>query len=329
MKPRVYLTRDMSRLVPEALSRLREECEAEVFPEDRRIGRSELLEKVQEKEGILVLATDRIDEEVIRAGTRLRVIASWSAGCDHIDVSAATRSGVYVSNAPSVELGVSVAEAAWGLLLAITRKIVQGDKDVRAGRYKGWEPFDYLGNQLNGKTLGIIGLGKAGREVAQRAKCWGVRVLYTDEVAVDPDTERQLGVEKTTLHALLQQSDFVTLHVPLIPGKTHHLLGSQELALMKPSAYLVNTSRGAVVDEVALVRFLREKRIAGAALDVYENEPQLTEGLAELDNVVLTPHLAGHGLEGTSDCAVVALHNLLVGVRGQRPPNAINEVNNA
>lgn len=324
MKPRVFITRDISDLTGEAWKLAKKECKLEVFPHNRTMPKNELIEKVKDKEGILVLATDSIDKAVIDAGRNLRVIATWSEGTNHIDIEAATSRGIFVTNTPSEALATAVAEGAWALLLAVTRRIVIGDRDVRSGLFSGWGPLDYIGPQISGKTLGIVGLGKAGKTVAQRAIGWNLRLLYADVVAADSELEKELKLQRVSLETLLKESDFITLHVPLIPGKTSHLIGERELCLMKPSAYLVNTSRGAVIDEKVLATFLREKRIAGAALDVYENEPLLTEGLAELDNVVLTPHLAGGSLIARTSAPVLAIENLLAGAKGKVPPNAVN-----
>jgi glyoxylate reductase len=217
-----------------------------------------------------------------------------------------------------------VAETAWALLLAVTQLVLIGDRDVRAGRYEGWDPAEWIGADIFGKTLGIVGLGRIGQEVARRGRGWNLRLLYYDVITIDPKIEQELGVEKVSLETLLKESDFITLHCPLIPGKTYHLLGEKELSLMKPTAYLVNTSRGPVIDEKVLVRFLQEKRIAGAALDVYENEPRLSEGLADLDNVILTPHLASASARSRTAYAVLSVKNLLAGLRGEIPPNLVN-----
>jgi len=324
MKPRVFITRDISKLTGETWQLVKKECELEVSPHNGTMPKNELIEKVRDKEGILVLATDSIDKAVIDAGRNLRVIATWSQGTNHIDIEAATSRGIFVTNTPSEDLATAVAEAAWGLLLAVTRQIVIGDRDVRSGLFSGWGPLDYIGPQISGKTLGIVGLGKIGKAVAQRALGWNLRLLYTDVVAADSELEKTLNLERVSLETLLKESDFITLHVPLILRKTYHLIGERELRLMKPSAYLVNTSRGAVIDEKALVTFLSKKRIAGAALDVYENEPLLTEGLAKLDNVVLTPHLAGASLLARTSAPVLAIKNLLAGAKGEVPPNVVN-----
>ena len=324
MKPRVFITRDISKLTGETWQLVKKECELEVSPHNGTMPKNELIEKVRDKEGILVLATDSIDKAVIDAGRNLMVIATWSQGTNHIDIEAATSRGIFVTNTPSEDLATAVAEATWGLLLAVTRQIVIGDRDVRSGLFSGWGPLDYIGPQISGKTLGIVGLGKIGKAVAQRALGWNLRLLYTDVVAADSELEKTLNLERVSLETLLKESDFITLHVPLILRKTYHLIGERELRLMKPSAYLVNTSRGAVIDEKALVTFLSKKRIAGAALDVYENEPLLTEGLAKLDNVVLTPHLAGASLLARTSAPVLAIKNLLAGAKGEGPPNVVN-----
>jgi len=300
------------------------ECELEIFPSDRKMRRSELLEKVGDKEGLLCLIGDAVDKEVIEAGKNLKVIANYGVGTDHIDVETATSRGILVTNTPSEDIGVAVAETAWALLMAVTQQVLIGDKDVRAGRYEGWDPAKWIGADIFGKTLGIVGLGRIGQEVARRGQGWNLRLLYYDVITIDPKIEQELGVERVSLETLLKESDFITLHCPLIPGKTYHLLGEKELSLMKPTAYLVNTSRGPVIDEKVLVRFLQEKRIAGVALDVYENEPRLSEGLADLDNVILTPHLASASARSRTAYAVLSVKNLLAGLRGEIPPNLVN-----
>jgi len=300
------------------------ECELEIFPHDRKIRKSELLEKVGDKKGLLCLIGNSVDKEVIEAGKNLKVIANYGVGTDHIDVETATSRGIFVTNTPSEDIGVAVAETVWALLLAVTQQVLIGDKDVRAGRYEGWDPAEWIGADIFGKTLGIVGLGRIGQEVARRGQGWNLRLLYYDVITIDPKIEQELGVERVSLETLLKESDFITLHCPLIPGKTYHLLGEKGLSLMKPTAYLVNTSRGPVIDEKVLVRFLQEKRIAGAALDVYENEPRLSEGLADLDNVILTPHLASASARSRTAYAVLSVKNLLAGLRGEIPPNLVN-----
>jgi len=325
LRPKVFVTRDIRKIAGgEVLNSAEAECELEIFPSDRKMRRSELLEKVGDKEGLLCLIGDAVDKEVIEAGKNLKVIANYGVGTDHIDVETATSRGILVTNTPSEDIGVAVAETAWALLMAVTQQVLIGDKDVRAGRYEGWDPAKWIGADIFGKTLGIVGLGRIGQEVARRGQGWNLRLLYYDVITIDPKIEQELGVERVSLETLLKESDFITLHCPLIPGKTYHLLGEKELSLMKPTAYLVNTSRGPVIDEKVLVRFLQEKRIAGVALDVYENEPRLSEGLADLDNVILTPHLASASARSRTAYAVLSVKNLLAGLRGEIPPNLVN-----
>lgn len=327
MKPKVFVTRNvLSKLAPDDFNLLEKECDLEVFPHNRIIQKKELIEREKDKDGILISVGDPfIDEEVIEAGKNLKIIANVGVAFSGIDIEAATSKGIFVTNTPSEEISVAVAEATWALLLAVAKRIVEGDKDVRAGRFRGWGPADYIGADIIGKTLGIVGLGRIGKEVAQRARGWDLRLLYYDVIEIDPKIEEELGVKRVSLETLLKESDFITLHCPLIPGKTYHLIGEKALSLMKPSAYLINVSRGPVVDEKVLVKFLQEKRIAGAALDVYENEPRLTEGLADLDNAILTPHLASASPRARRSYVALAIKNLLAGLRGEVPPNLVNK----
>ena len=325
MKPKVFVTRDIRKIAGgEVLNSAETECELEISTYDRRIRKDELLEKLEGKEGLLCLVADPMDEEVVEAGRNLKIIANYGVGTDHIAVETATSRGIFVTNTPSEDIGIAVAETTWALLLTATQQILEGDRDVRAGRYQGWDPAGWIGADIVGKTLGIVGLGKIGQEVARRGRGWDLRLLYYDAITIDPKIEEELGIERVSLETLLKESDFITLHCPLIPGKTYHLIGEKELSLMKPTAYLVNTSRGPVIDEKALVGFLQEKRIAGAALDVFENEPQLSEGLSDLDNVILTPHLASASAKSRTAYAALSVKNLLVGLRGEIPPNLVN-----
>lgn len=325
MKPKVFVTRDIRKIAGgEVLNSAETECELEISPHDRRILKDELLEKLEDKEGLLCLVADPMDKEVVEAGKNLKIIANYGVGTDHIAVETATSRGIFVTNTPSEDIGIAVAETTWALLLTATQQILEGDRDVRAGRYQGWDPAGWIGADIVGKTLGIVGLGKIGQEVARRGRGWDLRLLYYDAITIDPKIEEELGIEKVSLETLLKESDFITLHCPLIPGKTYHLIGEKELSLMKPTAYIVNTSRGPVIDEKALVGFLQEKRIAGAALDVFENEPQLSEGLSDLDNVILTPHLASASAKSRMAYAALSVKNLLAALRGEIPPNLVN-----
>jgi len=319
MRRKVYVTR---RLPQPAIDMLEERFEVEVYPEDRAIPREVLMEKVKGIDALLPLLTDKVDAEVMdAAGENLKIIANYAVGYDNIDVDAATKRKIAVTNTPGV-LTETTADMAWALMFAVARRVVEADKFTRAGKFKGWGPMMFLGGDVYGKTLGVVGVGRIGSAVAKRAKGFNMRVLYTDVVR-NKEIEKEVGAKKVELDELLRESDFVTLHVPLMPS-TRHLIGERELKLMKKTAYLINTSRGPVVDERALVEALRKGEIAGAGLDVYENEPELSPGLAELDNVVLTPHIASASVETRTRMATLAAENIIAFFEGKRPPTIVN-----
>ncbi|GMU23043.1 MAG: D-glycerate dehydrogenase [Phycisphaerae bacterium] len=313
----------VTRAIPEAgLALLRQHCETvEVNPEDRVLSRPELLTAVAGRDGVLCLLTDTIDEEVLTAaGPQCRVFANMAVGFNNVDLAAATRRGVLITNTPGV-LTETTADLTWALLMAVARRIVESDRHFRTGHWQGWGPMQFLGRDIHGATLGIIGAGRIGTAVGLRSAGFQMRILYTSEEA--NGVLDKLGARRVALENLLRESDFVTLHVPLT-DQTRHLIGDRELALMKSSAFLINTSRGPVVDERALVRALRERRIRGAALDVYEEEPQPAPGLIELDNVVCIPHL-GSATESTrSRMATMAAENLVAALQGRQPSNLVN-----
>ena len=294
----------------------------ESFADDNPISRQELLEKVAGRDGLLCLLSERIDKELMDAAGSLRVIANYAVGYDNIDVAEATRRGIIVTNTPGV-LTVATAEMAWALLFSIARRVVEADRLMRQTKgFRGWEPMLLLGEDVSGKTLGIVGAGRIGRAMARMSRGFDMRVLYFSR-SVKEDFQKETGAQKVDLDTLLRESDFVSLHVPLMP-ETHHLIGRRELSLMKNTACLINTARGPVVDEKALVDALRGKTIAGAGLDVYEEEPRLAPGLTELDNVVLAPHLGSATVETRRNMAVIAAENLIAGLRGERPKNVVN-----
>jgi glyoxylate reductase len=250
------------------------------------------------------------------------MIANFGVGYNNIDVEAATARGIMVSNTPDV-LTDATADLAMALILSIGRRIVEADRHTRDGKFRFWAPFYFLGHEVSGKTLGIIGLGRIGRAVAQRAAGFKMNIIYYNRRPIAPEQADRLGVQYAPLNDLLETADFISLHMPLTP-ETHHMIGASELARMKPSAYLINTARGPVVDETALVEALQQGRLAGAGLDVYEYEPALTPGLVELPNVVLLPHVGSATLETRRRMAELAVDNLLIGLTGQVPPNCIN-----
>jgi len=319
VKPKVFVTRT----IPDSgIKLLQPHCQVKVYSPDMAIPRKELLSGVKWCDALLCLLTDTIDIEVIDANPKLKIIANYAVGYDNIDVLYATKKRIPVTNTPGA-LEHAVAEHTFALLMAVTRRIVEADTFMRQGKYKRWEPNLLIGMELQGKTIGIVGLGRIGSGVAQRAVAMQMKVLYSD-VKRNEEFERIYSAKFVPLPALLKTSDVVSLHVPLLLA-TRHLIGKKELALMKKTAYLINTSRGAVIDEKALVFALQQKQIAGAGMDVYEFEPVLTKGLTALSNVVLTPHIASATTEARSAMSVVAAKNILAVLEGKQAPNAVNK----
>jgi glyoxylate reductase len=318
-KPKILIT---GRIPDNVLRGLKQRFEVEANLEDRPMARERVLKAIADKEGFISLVGDSIDIELLDHATRLRMIAQMAVGYDNVDVAAATARGIPVSNTPDV-LTDATADLTFALILALSRRIVELDGRVRRGEFKFWVPMLFLGREVTGKTLGIVGFGRIGQAVAQRAKGFRMRVLYNDPRKMDPARERELNAEPVDLGCLLSEADFVCIHV-LLSEETRHLIGQAELALMKPGAYLINVARGPAVDEKALVEALRAGRIAGAGLDVYENEPALAPGLVELENVVLLPHVGSATLETRVKMASLAAENLRAGLEGRVPPNLIN-----
>jgi glyoxylate reductase len=313
-RPRVLVTWPVAE---SALARLRERCEVAVLAaaEAREPGR--LRVALAGADALLCLVTERVDETLLAHAPRLRVVANMAVGYDNVDVGAATARGIAVTNTPGV-LDDATADLAIALMLAVARRVVEGDRMVRAGGFCGWSPDLLVGTDVAGKTLGIVGLGRIGTATARRAALgFGMRVLYCARSA-KPGAERELGARRASLEDLLGASDFVSIHVPLTED-SRHLLDRAALARMPPRAILVNTSRGAVIDEEALVEALRAGRLAGAGLDVYEHEPRLAAGLAELPNVVLLPHVGSATRETRERMAHRAVDNVLAVLDG-RPP---------
>jgi len=310
------------RIPEEIMDLLKEEHQVEANEEDRPMERERLLRRVTDKEGLLCMITDRIDEELLDRAPHLKMIANFGVGFNNIDIEAVTERGIPVSNTPGV-LTDATADITVTLILATARRVVEGDRRTREGEFRFWAPLHFLGRDITGKTLGIIGLGRIGRAVAQRARGFDMRILYNNHHQIVVSEEEALGVEYTDLKTLLSTADFISLHVPLTE-QTHHLIGPEELELMKPTAFLINASRGPVVDEEALLEALQKREIAGAGLDVYENEPDVMPGLKELDNVILLPHVGSATLETRTKMARLAADNLLEGLRGKIPPNCLN-----
>jgi len=317
-KPNVYVTR----LIPqEGIDLLKVRCDVEINPHDRPLTREELLEKVQGRDGILCLLTDKIEAEVFEAAKGAKGFANYAVGYDNIDIQEATKRGIPISNTPGA-LTNATAEMAWALLFTVSRMVVESDTFIRSGQWKGWGPLQFIGGDVTGATLGIVGAGRIGTAMAMKSRGFDMKLLYTDAVH-NEKLERELQAEKVELDTLLESSDFVSVHVPLLP-ETKHLFGMREFRLMKNTAFLINTSRGPVINESELVEALKSGEIAGAGLDVYENEPLMAEGLKDLQNVVVTPHTASATKSSRGGMARIAAENLIAMLDGKEAPNCVN-----
>jgi glyoxylate reductase len=320
-EPAVLLTRE---LVAEAMRALEGRCELDLYsgpPE--AIPRDELLSRARDKDGLLTILTERVDDELLdAAGPRLRIVANHAVGFDNIDVPACTRHGVLVTNTPDV-LTEATADLAWSLILATVRRVAEGDRFLRTRRPWIWGPQMMLGHDLYGKTLGIVGCGRIGRAVARRGIGFGMRVVYTDAARLPSGVEAELLVEWRDLQEVLGESDVVSVHAPLTP-QTRHLFDAEAFGRMKPTAVLVNTARGPIVDETALAEALRTGEIFAAGLDVYEHEPEVPEALIGLENVTLLPHLGSATIETRTAMGLLAVDNLLAGLAGGRPRCLVN-----
>jgi glyoxylate reductase len=317
-KPQVFATRP---LFPAAQKILNVNCESEYWTKPERISKEELHQRIKEKEGLVALLTERVNEELLSAAPKLRIVSNIAVGFDNIDVPARTRRGVVVTNTPGV-LDETTADFAWALLMAVARRLGEGEQLARSGNWQGWDLDQLVGTDVWGKTLGIVGFGRIGRAVARRAAGFQMKVLYCDAIRAPLDIEKELKAEHRDFNSLLADSDFVTSHVPLL-AETRGLFNAARFARMKPTAFFINTSRGAVVEEAALVHALESGKLAGAALDVYENEPFIHPGLKR-PNVVLAPHLASGSLETRTKMACIAANNIVALFKGQRPPNILN-----
>ncbi len=293
----------------------------EYWAKQERPPREEVLRRAKDKDGLVCLLTEKINEELLRNAPKLRIAANVAVGFDNIDVAACTKRGVVATNTPGV-LDETTADFAWTLLMAVARRLGEGEALARSGKWTNWDLDQLVGADVWGKTLGIVGFGRIGRAVARRSSGFQMKVIYTDAVRAAEEVEKELKAEFRELNALLAESDFVSVHVPLLP-ETRGLFDAPKLYRMKPTAFLINTSRGPVVDEAALVAALEGKKIAGAALDVYENEPFIHPGLKRA-NVVLAPHIASASLETRTKMACIAAENVVALFKGKRPANILN-----
>jgi len=318
-KPKVFV----SRVIPQAaIDLLSAHVAVELNEQDKPLSKGEIISRLQDKEGLVCLLTDVVDDQVLGSALTVRVVSNVAVGYDNIDVQAATRRKIAVTNTPGV-LDDTTADFTWALLMATARRVVEADRYARAGKFQGWGIMLLLGHDVHGKTLGICGMGRIGKAVARRARGFGMKILYTDVQRIEEGLERELGVQFVEKETLLRESDFVTLHVPLLPETTHYI-SYRELALMKKTSHLINASRGPVVDEEALVEALKAKQIAGAGLDVYEEEPKIHPGLIDLENAVLAPHIASASVETRTRMATMAAENMIAALEGKVPPHIVN-----
>lgn len=308
--------------IPDAgIDMLKERYSVGINKEDKLPTKEEIKKGSKDMDALLCLLTDKIDKDIIDNAQNLKVIANYAVGYDNIDVEEATNRGIIVTNTPGV-LTQTTADLAWALLMATARRIVEGDSFTREGKFCGWKPKLLLGYDIYGKTLGIVGTGRIGTAVALRSQGFNMNILYYD-IKRNSDLEKKLEAKKVPLEELLEKSDFISIHTPL-NDKTHHLIGEKELSLMKETAILVNTSRGPVIDEEKLASASKNNSIAGAGIDVYENEPEVSKKLIGLKNVVITPHIGSASYETRSKMAEMAAQSIIDVLEGRTPKNVVN-----
>lgn len=318
--PKVFITY----AIPEkGIEILKEKFEVDVYDGEDFLTKEELIQRSKYADAIITQLRDPIDAEFINALERAKIIANYAVGYNNIDVETATKKGIYVTHTPGV-LTEATADIAFALILAVARRIVEADKFVREGKFVGWKPKLFLGYDLYGKTLGIIGMGRIGQAVARRALGFGMKIVYFNRHRLPEEIERQCNAQYVDLDTLIETSDFISIHTPLTK-ETYHLIDANRIAKMKSNAILINTARGPVVDEKALYEALKERKIAGAGFDVYENEPQLTPGLEKLDNVVLLPHIGSATYETRDRMSEMVALNVIYALEGKIPPNLVPE----
>lgn len=320
MKKSVFV----SGLIPQvAFDLLAQQFTVEMHRDLRLLTKAEIMSGLAGKDALLCLLSDFIDADIINANPQLKIIANYGAGYNNIDIAAASAKQIPVTNTPAVSTNAT-ADLTIGLMIAIARRIVEGDKNTRAGKFSGWAPLYHLGVEVTGKTLGIIGMGNIGKAVAKRARGFEMPIIYYSRTRLDAATEQKLGVQYRSLVEVITSADFLSLHLSYSPA-VHHLIGASEFKLMKPTAFLINAARGPIVDENALLAALQTKTIAGAALDVYEFEPDVTVGLEQLDNVILCPHLGNATIETRDAMAAIAANNIIAVLSDQRPMTCVNQ----
>jgi glyoxylate reductase len=317
---KIFITRKIPKKGIELL--LSKGYEVDINQHDRKKKKKEIIKGIKNKDGLISLLTDKIDKEIIESEPKLKMIANYAVGYDNIDVKEATNKRIPVSNTPDV-LTETTAEMAWALLFSVSRRIVEGDKFTRNGKFKGWDPMLMLGQDISNKTLGIIGTGRIGTSFALKSKGFNMNILYYDEGRNDK-IEKELKAKKVEKSYLIKNSDFISIHLPLNKS-TYHFIGINELKNMKKNTILINTSRGPIIDEEALGKALKENWIFGAGLDVYENEPIVNPKLLKLNNIIIQPHSASATFKTRSNMAIIAANNLIEGLNGKIPKNCVNK----
>ncbi len=319
MKQKVFVSGLIPQIAAEMLSK---HFEVSMHNDLRLLTKQEIIDGLAGKDALLCLLSDSIDADVINSNPNLKIITNYGAGFNNIDVATATARRIPVTNTPKVSTNAT-ADLTWGLILAIARRIVEGDKTTRAGKFTGWAPLYHLGVEVTGKTLGIIGMGNIGKAVAKRAKGFDMRIIYYTRTRLSPEIEKEMGLEYMPQEEVIKQADFLTFHQSYNPSMKH-MIGAKEISSMKSTAFLINAARGPLIDEAALLVALKNKTIAGAALDVYEFEPKVTAGLEKLDNVVLAPHLGNATIETRNAMAEIAANNIIAVLTGGKPLTCVN-----
>lgn len=317
---KIFISGKIPKIAYEVLSK---KYDVTMHDDLRPLTKEEIIEGIKGKDALLCILSDKIDREIIESNPKLKIIANYGAGFDNIDIQTASEHNIYVTNTPLVST-VSTAELTLGLMLGISRRIAEGDRIMREGSFAGWAPLYQLGTELSHKTLGIIGIGNIGKAVAKRAKAFDMDIIYYNRTPLSKEVEREYGVRYASLDELISTSDYITLHVSYNTA-LHHIIDEKALNKMKSSAYLINAARGPLVDEAALLNALKNKIIAGAALDVFEFEPNITKGLESLDNVLLTPHIGNATHEARGEMAQIAAYNIIDALKGDNPRNAVNQ----
>lgn len=319
-RKKIYITR---KLPQPAIDLLKKYFILEVYEKDRPIEKKELKKILHNKTGLIPLLTDNIDKEIMDSAPMLKIIANYAAGYNNIDIAEATKRGIMVTNTPDV-LTETTADLTFGMIISIARRIGEAERFLRKGKFKGWGPMLFLGSDVHHKTIGIIGMGRIGRAVARRAMGFGMKILYYDVIRLPSQQEKILSLHYKPIDYILKKADFITLHTPLTK-ETYHLFSHREFNLMKKTAFLINTARGPVVDEQALIKALRDKKIAGCALDVFENEPKISKDLLKMENVLLLPHIGSATLETRMNMALMCAENLITAlIKHKTPPNLVN-----